>query len=75
MTQCNQSSFEFEAHFSRAVVADFDGGAITTDAGALLLRETNRRIGLIGRLASCFTDFRSQDRCHHTVEQMLSQRI
>lgn len=75
MTQCNQSSFEFEAHFSRAVVADFDGGAITTDAGALLLRETNRRIGLIGRLASCFTDFRSQDRCHHTVEQMLAQRI
>ncbi len=42
MTQCTQSSFEFEAHFSRAVVADFDGGAITTDAGALLLREADR---------------------------------
>ena len=75
MTQCNQSSFEFEAHFSRTVVADFDGGAITTDAGALLLSETNSRIGLLGRLAACFTDFRSQDRCHHSVEQMLSQRI
>lgn len=75
MTQCNQSSFEFEAHFSRAVVADFEGGAITTDAGALLLRETNRRIDLLGRLAACFTDFRSQDRCRHSVEQMLSQRI
>ena len=75
MTQCNQSSFEFEAHFSRTVVADFEGGAITTDAGALLLRETDHRIGLLERLAACFTDFRSQDRCHHSVEQMLSQRI
>lgn len=75
MTQCNQSSFEFEAHFSRTVVADFNGGAITTDAGALLLRETDVRIGLLGRLSACFTDFRSQDRCRHSVEQMLSQRI
>lgn len=75
MTQCNQSSFEFEAHFSRTVVADFNGGAITTDAGALLLRETDLRIGLLGRLSACFTDFRSQDRCRHSVEQMLSQRI
>jgi hypothetical protein len=75
MTQCNQSSFEFEAHFSRTVVADFDGGAITTDAGALLLRETDHRICLLKRLTACFTDFRSQDRCRHSVEQMLSQRI
>jgi len=56
-------------------VADFDGGAITTDAGVLLLRETDLRIGLLKRLAACFTDFRSQDRCRHSVEQMLSQRI
>ena len=42
MTQCTQSSFEFEAHFRRAVVASFDGGALTSDAGALLLRQVDR---------------------------------
>lgn len=75
MTQCNQSRFEFEAQFLRTVVADFEGGAITTDAGELLRRETDQRINLFGRLAACFTDFRTQDRCRHSVEQMLSQQI
>ena len=50
-TECTQASFEFGRHFRRQVVARFDGGAITSDAGALLLRETDRRIGLLGRLA------------------------
>jgi len=40
MTECTQSSFEFQAHFSREVVARFDGGTMTSDAGAVLLRET-----------------------------------
>ena len=42
MTQCTQSGFEFEAHFSRQVVAGFDGGTISSDAGALLLRQVDR---------------------------------
>ncbi|MEN6601321.1 MAG: IS1380 family transposase, partial [Bryobacteraceae bacterium] len=46
MTQCTQVSFEFAEHFSHQVVARFDGGAITSDAGALLLREADRRVNL-----------------------------
>jgi hypothetical protein len=58
MTECTQSSFEFKPHFRRAVVADFQGGTMTSDAGALLLRQVDRRLGLLRRLAGCFTDFR-----------------
>jgi hypothetical protein len=54
MTECNQDSFEFEELFSRQVVARFDGGTISSDAGGLLLRETDRRIGLLKRLRDCF---------------------
>ena len=75
MTQCTQSSFEFEAHFSRRVVAGFDGGTITSDAGALLLRQVNRRIGLLPRLAQCFTDFRNPFYVTHDVAGMVSQRV
>jgi hypothetical protein len=75
MTQCTQSSFEFEAHFRRAVVASFDGGALTSDAGALLLRQVDRRMGFLRRLAACFTDFRSPWLTEHGVEQMLAQRV
>lgn len=75
MTECSQTNFEFAAHFSRSVVADFDGGALTSDGGALLLRQTEHRIHLLPRLAACFTDFRSQERIEHGVEQMLAQRV
>jgi hypothetical protein len=75
MTQCTQSSFEFEAHFRREVVASFDGGALTSDAGALLLRQVDRRMGFLRRLAACFTDFRSPWLTQHGVEQMLAQRV
>src|SRR6266446_5407394 len=59
MTECTQSTFEFASHFSRQVVARFDGGTITTDGGGLLLRETDRRLNLLPRLAECFLDARS----------------
>jgi hypothetical protein len=75
MTQCTQFSFEFEPHFRRAVVASFDGGVLTSDAGALLLRQVDRRIGFLRRLAACFTDFRSPWLTQHGVEQMLAQRV
>lgn len=75
MTECSQKQFEFAGHFSRAVVADFDGGTLTSDGGALLLRQVDRRIQLLPRLADCFTDFRSQQRIEHGVEQMLAQRV
>jgi hypothetical protein len=75
MTECNQSSFGFEAHFSREVVARFDGGTITSDGGALLLRETDRRLNLLPRLAQCFLDGRNPLLVRHSVEQMVAQRI
>jgi hypothetical protein len=75
MTECTQSTFEFTAHFSRKVVARFDGGAITTDGGGLLLRETDQRLNLLPRLAECFLDGRNPLLVEHTVEQLVSQRV
>jgi len=59
----------------RQVVAAFDGGQVTSDAGALLLGAANRAIGLVRRLARCFTDGRAPELVEHTVETMLMQRI
>ncbi len=75
MTKCTQSTFEFADHFSRQVVARFDGGAITTDGGGLLLRETDRRLHLLPRLAECFLDGRNPLLVEHSVEQLVSQRV
>jgi hypothetical protein len=75
MTECNQETFAFTAHFSRRVEAGFTAGQVSSDGGALLLRETDRKINLFVRLAGCFTDGRDAERIEHTVEQMLSQRI
>lgn len=75
MTECTQSNFEFAAHFSREVVARFDGGTITSDGGALLLRETDRRLNLLPRLAQCFLDGRDPSLVKHSVGEMVSQRI
>ena len=75
MTECNQSTFEFASHFSRQVVARFDGGTITTDGGGLLLRETDRRLNLLARLAECFLDARSPLFVEHSVQELVSQRV
>jgi hypothetical protein len=75
MTECTQSSFEFQAHFSREVVARFDGGTMTSDAGAVLLRETDRRLNLLPRLAACFEDRRQPWLISHTVQAMVAQRV
>ena len=75
MTQCSQKSFEFEAHFSRDVVARFDGGTMTSDAGAVLLREADRRLDLLPRLAACFEDRRQPWLISHTVPELVAQRV
>jgi len=75
MAECTQDSLEFESHFSRQVVARFDGGALTSDAGALLLREADRRIRLIQRLAACFDDHRDPALVRHPVQEMVAQRV
>jgi hypothetical protein len=75
MTECNQSSFGFEACGSREIVARFDGGTISSDGGALLLRQTDQRLKLLPRLAECFLDGRNPHQVEHSILEMLSQRI
>lgn len=75
MTECNQETFAFTAYFSRRVEAGFTAGQVSSDGGALLLRETDRKINLLGRLAGCFRDGRDQDLVEHELSEMLSQRI
>ena len=61
-TECSLKSMSFARVDGRAVVADFGGGAITSDAGALLLRATDRAIRLVDRFAACFSDGRMPGR-------------
>jgi hypothetical protein len=74
-TECNQKSFAFHPLGSREVTARFDGGRITSDAGSLLLRETERATGILRQFAACFTDHRNPDLIEHTVEQLIAQRV
>ena len=74
-TECNRDLFGYEVVEGRQVVAAFDGGQITSDAGALLLGAANRAIGLVRRLAGCFADGRAQELVEHAVETMVMQRI
>ena len=74
-TQCSRDLFGYEVVEGRQVVAAFDGGDNTSDAGALLLGATDRAIGLVGRFAACFADGRAQAQVEHTVEAMVAQRV
>lgn len=75
MTECTQKTFAFTAHFSRGVEAGFTAGQVSSDGGALLLREVDRKIDLLGRLAGCFSDRRMPLLVKHQLPQMLAQRI
>ena len=74
-TECIADRFEFTAVEKRRVEAGFDGGQMTSDAGALLLGATDRAIGLIDRFASCFEDRRCQELVEHSVGTLASQRV
>ena len=74
-TECNRESFAFQSLGSREVVSRFDGGKITSDVGALLLRETERATAVIRQFAACFTDHRDPDLIEHTVEELVAQRV
>lgn len=62
-------------HWGRRVGASFDGGAITSDGGALLLGQTVRMIRLTGRFAACFTDTRASALVEHEVETLVMKRV
>ncbi len=74
-TECSPTLFDFAPVEGRKVVASFDGGTLTSDAGALLLGATDKVLGLSRRLAACFTDRRNPELIEHSVETLLMQRI
>jgi Transposase DDE domain group 1 len=74
-TQCSRDLFGYEVVEGRRVVAAFDGGEVTSDAGALLLGATDRAIGLVGRFAACFADGRAQAQVEHSIQAMVAQRV
>ena len=74
-TECSPTLFDFAPVEGRRVVASFDGGAITSDAGALLLGQANRAIRLSERFAACFTDRRTAELVEHQVETLVMQRV
>jgi Transposase DDE domain group 1 len=74
-TQCNSTYLDFPMLGRREVLADFDGGDISSDGGALLLRKTEQLTGIIRQFAACFTDHRDPDLTEHSVEHLLAQRV
>ena len=57
------------------MVARFDGGQITTEAGALLLRPLEQRTGILRQFAACFRDYRRTDLVEHSVSELVRQRV
>ena len=74
-TDCRQASFQFQALGTRQVVADFGGGYLSSDGGALLLRQVDRAVGLSRALAGCFVDRRDARFVEHGVGELVAQRL
>jgi hypothetical protein len=74
-TECRNEKLDFQVCGTRQVVAEFNGGTITSDGGVLLLKEVEAKRKIIKRLADCFTDHRDPDKIEHTVEELVGQRI
>src|SRR5438093_11090594 len=73
-TECNQFVLGFHPLKQREIRAQFDGGAISSDGGGLLLREVEKRRGILRQFAACFTDYRNADLIEHTVDELVAQR-
>jgi len=74
-TECSADLFGFAPVEGHKVVAAFDGGRMTSEAGAMLLGATDRQIRLIERFAGCFTDYRAADLVVHEVAGVVGQRV
>jgi hypothetical protein len=74
-TDCNTALFEFAPVEDRKVVASFDGGTMTSNAGALLLGSADRAVRLVERVAGCFVDSRNPALIEHSVATLVGQRI
>ena len=75
VTQCSEGKLIFHELDSGEVVGRFDGGEITSEAGAVLLREVAKRTAIMGRMSQCFEDHRDPKRIEHTVESLVKQRV
>jgi hypothetical protein len=74
-TECSASEIDFGRAGGRRVVADFDGGMVSSDAGALLLGKTDKAIRLVDRFAACFRDGRNPAYVRHEVKTLVAQRV
>jgi hypothetical protein len=74
-TECKDKELEFQGAGRRQVIGEFNGGTITSDGGALLLRELETRRSIIKQFAACFRDYRKQDQIEHTVTELIAQRV
>lgn len=74
-TECNENSLLFHPVQGREIRCDFDGGAITSDGGGLLLRQVEEQTRIIHQFAACFCDYRDPKRVEHTVEELVAQRV
>ena len=75
MTDCNLEPIRFPSCKGRLVEASFSGGAITSDGGAVLLRQADRMLGLTERAAKSLTDPRRKASCRHSLSTMVRQRV
>jgi len=74
-TECFSEPLLFQDLGARKVVADFSGGRLSSDGGALLLRQVDAGLGLSRTLAQCFVDRRQPERIEHRVAELLGQRL
>ena len=74
-SECKPEQLDFHALGRRDVIGRFDGGRITSDGGGLLLRDVDKRLGLLDRLAGCFDDYRNPGSVEHSVNALVSQRV
>ena len=74
-TQCSQHEMDFGSSGGRKLVGAFDGGAITSNGGVVLLGAADKTIGLCERLAACFTDHRQAGGIVHALADLLRQRL
>lgn len=74
-TDCSLNQFRFQGFNGKSVVASFDGGRITSDAGGLLLREIEQGQQFLKRFSQTFLDLRNPKFVEHSVYQLVSQRI
>ena len=75
MTECTQTSFPFADHGRRQVVARFDGGTISSDGAAVLLRQLEPSTGIVRQFADCFGDHRQPAQIEHSVRERVCQRV